>query len=191
MITKAERTELRSIVRQQFKVLRHEVEQRHAELVADLDAQIAELYADVDEQRRALMWKAHEICEAASRELTDLFNGTGAVKGHADLTLRGRTDPEVSVKQPVRCRMEAISWSQADRVQLRRAALSRLDERVKGALLNLERREADLLRTLAIGAIESAEAQAFLTGIPTVGELVPGARLAELEASFTATEGQP
>jgi hypothetical protein len=187
VITKGERTELRSIVRQQFKVLRHEVAQRHAELVADLDEQIAERYANVDEQRRQLMWKAHEICETASRELTDLFSGTGAVKGIAGMV--GAHDPEVSVKHPVRCRMEEITWSQADRVQLRRAAMSRLDERVKGALLSLERREADLLRTLAVGAIESEEARAFLTGIPTVGELVPGGRLAELEAQLVNDQG--
>lgn len=185
MITKGERTELRSIVRQQFRVLRHEIDQRHAEMTADLDEQVAARFADVDEQRRQLMWKANEITEAASRELTDLFSGSGAVNGYADMDrIGGHPDPEVSVERPVRCIMEQVSWSKADRVQLRRAALDRLEERVKGALLNLERREADLLRTLASGAIESEEAREFLAGIPTVGELVPQARLSELEASF-------
>lgn len=182
MITKAERGELRSIVRQQFKVLRHEVEQRQAELIADLDEKIAERYADVDEQRRQLMWKAHEICEAASRELTDLFCGSDAQHGDADIRYRADLDDrEVGVEHPVRCHMDHISWSKADRYQLRRAAVGRIEADVKGALLNLERREADLLRTLAVGAIESAEARAFLEGIPTVAELVPAARLAELD----------
>lgn len=184
MITKGERTELRSIVRQQFKVLRHEVEQRQAEMLADLDEQIAQRYAQVDAERQALMWKAHEICEAASRELTDLLSGTAAHKGEDHPRLLGE---EVSVRQPVSVRMERICWSTEDRVQLRRAAVERLEANVKGALLNLERREADLLRTLAVGAIESEEARAFLEGIPTVAELVPAARLAELEAQFDET----
>lgn len=42
-----------------------------------------------------------------------------------------------------------------------------------------------MLRTLAVGAIESEEARAFLAAIPSVSELVPAARLAELEASMT------
>lgn len=188
MITKGERTELRSIVRQQFKVLRHEVEQRQAELVASLDTQIADRHADTDKARQDLMWKAHEICERASREITDLFvgdaAGSGAVKGDVDAPFRGRDLPEVSIERPVRVGMETISWSKADRVQLRRAAVSRIEANVKGALLSLERREADLLRTLAVGAIESEEARVFLEGIPTVAELVPAARLLELEAQF-------
>jgi hypothetical protein len=192
MITKGERTELRSIVRQQFKVLRHEVEQRQAEMIADLDAQIAQRYADVDKQRQDLMWKAEEICQAASREITDLFKGTGAVKGYADSHVRRAAqeeDIEVTIQRPVRVGMEPITWSKADRVQLRRAAVARIEADVKGALLNLERREADLLRTLAVGAIESEEARAFLEGIPTVAELVPQARLLELEAQFDEGTG--
>lgn len=188
MITKGERTELRSIVKGQFKVLRHEVEQRHAEMVADLDEQIAQRYAEVDGQRRALMWRSEEILQACSRELTDLFGGSGAVKGHDRAAefgdLYGQLGPEVSIERPVRVGMEDVTWSKADRAQLRRAATERLAAQVKGAMLNLERREADLLRTLAVGAIESEEARSFLTGIPTVGELVPAARLSELEASF-------
>lgn len=184
MITKGERTELRSIVRQQFKVLRHEVEQRQAELLADLDEQIAARYADEDRQQQALLFRAHEICEAAGREITDLLKGSGVVHGHADMPIRMGDTPEVSIERPVHVLMETVTWSKADRLQLRRAAVERLQANVKGALLNLERREADLLRTLAVGAIESAEARAFLEAIPTVAELVPSARLLELEAQF-------
>jgi hypothetical protein len=180
MITKGERGELRSIVRQQFKVLRHEIEQRQAELIADLDEKIAQRYADVDTQREQLMWKAFEIVEAAQREITDLFRETGAK--HDEYRDHG---PEVGVEHPVRLHMDRIGWSKADRVQLRRAAVERIEANVKGAVLNLERREADLLRTLAVGAIESEEERTFLEGIPTVAELVPAARLTELEAQFT------
>lgn len=59
---------------------------------------------------------------------------------------------------------------------------------MRAALLRLSRQEADLLSELAIGVLESAEARAFLGAIPTVGELVPAARLAQLEAQFGADE---
>ena len=48
MITKTERTELRGIVRQQFRVLRAEVDQREAEVIADAEEQINGKYADED-----------------------------------------------------------------------------------------------------------------------------------------------
>jgi hypothetical protein len=44
----------------------------------------------------------------------------------------------------------------------------------------VERQEADLLRTLAVEALESEEARAFLKMIPSVAELVPSTRLNEL-----------
>ena len=69
-------------------------------------------------------------------------------------------------------------------MELRRLANTRITAQVKGALLRLDRDEADLLRTLAVGAIESEEARIFLDRIPTVGELVSSARLAELEAGL-------
>lgn len=46
------------------------------------------------------------------------------------------------------------------------------------------RQEADLLRSLAVDALESDEARSFLGRIPTVGELVPSVRLAELASAI-------
>lgn len=178
MITKAERTELRSIVRQQFKVLRAETQQREAEMIAEMEQRIAEHYADVDQQRQALMWKCNEICEEASRQITDLLRGEEVERGSLSRM------SEISVERPIRVGMEHIEWSREERVQRRRALVSAIQAQIKGALMQLDRQEADLLRTLAVGAIESEEARVFLTSIPTVSELVPASRLAELEAQF-------
>jgi hypothetical protein len=59
---------------------------------------------------------------------------------------------------------------------------------VAGAKLRLNRQEADLLRDISLGALESDEARQFLTGIPAAAELVPLARMAELEANLGAVE---
>lgn len=179
MITKGERTELRSIVRQQFKVLRSETEQRKAELIAEMEGRISDHYSDVDQKQQDLMWKCNEITEAASRQITDLLRGEEVNRGGL-----GRRFEEISVNRPIRVQMEPIGWNKEERVQRRRALIAAIEADIKGALMRLERQEADLLRTLAIGAIESEEAQAFLTAIPSVAELVPASRLAELEAQF-------
>ena len=48
MITKRERTELRSLIRQRFRVLRADVDQRGAEMFAELEDRMNERYADED-----------------------------------------------------------------------------------------------------------------------------------------------
>jgi hypothetical protein len=55
---------------------------------------------------------------------------------------------------------------------------------VQQALLALDRQEADLLRNLALDALETDAARGFLDRIPTVADLVPSRRLREIEAQF-------
>lgn len=163
MITKTERTELRSIVRQQFKVLRAEVEQRKTELLADVEEQVTERFTDEDKAWADASHLAHEAVMEANRKVNDAYRElTGNHVEHMYVQAR-------IPHQPMR-----------HRAALKQVAAKRLDAQVSGALLRLQRQEADLLRTLAVGAIESEEARKFLESIPTVGELVPAARLEEL-----------
>ena len=60
---------------------------------------------------------------------------------------------------------------------------------MKTALLNLDRQEADLLQSLALQTIETDAARQFLAAIPSLGDLVPAARLAEIEAAFDRRPG--
>lgn len=168
MITKAERTELRSIVRQQFKVLRGEVEQRGLELLAELLGQVNAKYADEDSAWGGAAHKAHEAVLEANRAVNDIYRELLGDK-HIEEMFVGSRLPT----QPYRHRRLLESEGK-----------KRMEANVAAALLRLSRDEADLLRNLAVGALESDEARAFLTSIPTVGELVPVARLAELEAAF-------
>lgn len=167
-ITKTERAELKSIVRQQMKVLRAEVEQRASELLADVDEQIAEKFAGDDKRWADAAHLAQEAVLEANRKVNDAYRELMG-EHHVERMYVGAQLPQ----KPAR-----------ERIVLRQAAQSRIHERVQGALLQLQRQEADLLKTLAVGALESEEAQAFLSQIPTVSELVPAARLAELEASI-------
>jgi hypothetical protein len=168
MITKAERTELRSIVRNQFRVLRAEITQRQRELAADIDEQIAQRYATDDKAWADAAHLAQEAVLEANRRVNDAYRdliGDRHVERHY-----------VAWQMPQKPARE--------RIVLRSEALSRLMATVSAAELRLARQEADLLRNLAVGALETEEARAFLSAIPTVSELVPAARLAELEADL-------
>lgn len=171
MITKAERAELRSLVKGQFKVLRNEVEQRKLELVADLHQQLNERYAGWDKQWSDAMFLCQEAALEANRKVNDLLREL--------------------IEQPDGGRSQylLIRFQPPDKPDRRRTALwaaghARIVADCQAARLRLDREEADLLRTLAVGALETDDARSFLTAIPTVGELVSRARLAELEADL-------
>lgn len=167
-ISKAERTELRSIVRQQFKVLKGEVEQRGVELLGDLLQQVNAKYADEDEAWGVASHKANEAVLEANRQVNDIYRELLGDK-HVERMYVGAQVP----RQPL-----------GHRRLLEGEGRKRVEASVAAAILRLSRDEADLLRNLAVGALESDEARQFLTSIPTVGELVPVARLAELEAAL-------
>lgn len=73
--------------------------------------------------------------------------------------------------------------TKAERDELRRIIRQRskvLRSDIDARRVELERREVTLLEELAVGTLESAEARDFLARIPTVGELVPSYRLAQI-----------
>jgi hypothetical protein len=172
LIPPGERRELRSVVRQQFKVLRAEVKQRELELVGEMERRLVERYRNADKAIDDLNWQIREVVDAAQRQVDDLVRAAG------DVVETGMGFGPISLYTPqVRGRSE-------DRSQLHRAMSAAIKEQVTQATLALERKEADLLRLLALESLETDAARGFLARIPTVAELVPAARLREVEAAF-------
>lgn len=172
-IPPAERRELRSVVRQQFKVLRTEVKQREAELLAEAERRLVDRYRDEDKRLDDVNWQVQEIAREAQRQIDDLLKKVGGDEdGGRWNTFSGQL------------RVNRIVRHTEDRGQLRRALEAGIKEQVRVALLALDRQEADLLKVLALDALESDAAREFLTKIPTVAELVPSARLREIEAAW-------
>lgn len=176
-MTQAERRELRSVVKQQFKVLRAEVEQRRRELAAEAAEQVRRRYATADKEVDDLNWKIEQIVDQANKDIRD------AVKAVQADSRGGQWAWSGPLRSP------RVNHEREDRFALNTALGTGIDAQAKSALLTLERQEADLLRQLALGALESEEARAFLASIPSVGELVPASRLAEIEAAFDAGKG--
>jgi hypothetical protein len=172
VITRAERTELRSVVRQQFKVLRGEVEQRRAELIADAAEKVRRRYAVSDKEVDDLNWKLEQIVDQANKDIRD------AVKSVRDNSEAGQWRFSGAIQAP------RVAYEREDRWALSNALTTGINAQANDALLKLQRQEADLLRELATGALESEAARAFLRSIPSVGELVPSSRLQEIEAAF-------
>jgi hypothetical protein len=171
VITKAERAELRSLIRQRFKVLRADIEARRAELSAELEERITAKYAEEDKAWNDAMFLIGQAADEANRKANDVMRG---------LSFEGY-DPSREY-QIVTAR--SITKPTAARTELRRTGIARIDATVKNAYLQLDRQEADVLTKLVQGSLESEEARAFLGEIPTVSSLVPADRLLELEQSL-------
>jgi hypothetical protein len=170
MISKTERSELRSVVKQQFKVLRAEIKQREAELRAEANEQMVQQTDEQDAQWEAVKHVAEEAVREANRKVNDGLREHGME--HADPRLEYNI---VSLNWQFESLKKKTNQGEAKtRIDLN------IKERVRRAELAIERQEADLLRTLAVEALESEEARAFLKTIPSVAELVPSTRLNEL-----------
>ena len=171
MITKGERTELRSLIRQRFKVLRAEVEARRAELAVELEERVAAKFADEDKRWADAMFLIDEAAREANRKANDILRGLDidaidTSKEYLIVSNRGITKPAT------------------ERNVMVRNGTKRIDAQVKAAYLQLDRQEAELLTRLVANGLESDEARAFLGEIPTVSALVPADRLLELERSL-------
>jgi hypothetical protein len=177
-IPAGERRELRSVVRQQFKVLRTEVKQRELELLAEAERRLMERYRDEDKAIEDLNWRIEEIAREAQRQIDDIMHQ------HEDKADGGKWS-----RYAGRIQASGVSRKTEDRTQLRRALKAGIEEQVAQAALALDRQEADLLKALAMDALESDAAREFLTHIPTVAELVPSARLREIESAFDRPGG--
>lgn len=171
-ITKGERTELRSLIRQRFRVLRADIDARKAELLAELEQRIDAKYAEWDKAWADAMYLIEEAAREANRKANDVLRGLDI----EELDLEGKDYSIVYTR--------AINKPGRGRTKLRQTGQARIEAQVKAAYLQLDRQEADLLTRLVAGALESDDARAFLGEIPSVSALVPADRLLELEQSF-------
>jgi hypothetical protein len=146
-------------------------------LAAEAAEQVRRRYAATDKQVDDLNWKMEQITDQANKDIRDAVK---AVQAESD---GGQWNWSGAIHAP------RVSHQVEDRWALTGALSTGIDAQARGAQLALERQEADLLRQLAMGALETEEARAFLRAIPSVGELVPASRLAEIEAAFDEEKG--
>lgn len=173
-IAPGERRELRSVVRGQFKVLRAEVKRRADEMKAEIETDLVARYREQDAAIYEAEREAARKIQDCVRELEQI--GQALKESHPDLTVHtggygGRL---------------GIAAMNHNRAQVHRALMASIPDRIGDAHLNLDREEIRLLRQLSEGALDGAEARGFLGEIPTVGELVPRARLREIEQQMGA-----
>lgn len=163
----SERQALRQVVRQRMKVLRADVAARRAELDADLQQRVTDRFAQRDKLVRDLNDQVADIVDQANK---DIRAAVEQVERDFDLTLRCEG----------RCPAPLISADNRDRLQMARQLAAEIEAQVNAALVQIDRQEADLIEELTLDGLTTDAAKQFLGCIPTVGALVPAARMREI-----------
>ena len=167
-MTRGERTELATLVKMRARVAKDDIGSRQAQLLADVEAQLAahysprhEAWADVTEQAEKMVKSVDADIAARCRELG----------------IPERFRPSINVAWYGR----GENADKNRRAELRKVAETRLAASAKAAKVEIDRSTADLLTTLAAGALESSESRGFLESMPSIDALMPRLSLPELE----------
>jgi hypothetical protein len=172
MMTKTEREALTSLVKQRFKLLRHDIDVRKTEMIAELSVQLDRQFAAGEKawnDALFLIGQARDECNRAvntiMRGFTESIGEEWPVTHDVDMVVvQGYSPP-----------------FQRQRHTARKQALADIDAMEARARHELARQENALLTDLLTGALQSADAQAFMARIPQVSDLmVPAARIAEI-----------
>lgn len=167
-MTPGDRRELRSLVKKQFAILRNDVKRREAELKAEIETELLRRYSGQDEA-------ISEARQQMDRARNDYILAVQKI-GQDLLELC----PEMEVATVDQYGRVGLSAHDNNRSERHRALLASIPQQIADAATKLDQEELSLLRELTIGALDSEQAQQFLDRIPTVGQLVPKARLTEL-----------
>lgn len=168
-MTKAEREELRRLLRSRFKVLKADVAARKTELEVELDNQVRASFEASDQAYDVAMYKLKLAVDEANRVANDIGREL-----YGPDTWGVKHDRTVVTAQA----LEKPGMNERRRQKMR--GMLEIDRRVAAALLELDRQENILLTDLATSALESTESRAFFNRIPSASELVPAYRLQEL-----------
>jgi hypothetical protein len=166
-LTPGDRRELRALVKKQFEILRKEVKNRKDELTGEIESELLRRYRQTDER----IAQARLEIEAARRTYEDTCR---RIMGD----LRAM-DPDLELSVGYQ---GGLNVGNTNRTQMHRALIASIPQQIADASTKLDQQELTLLRDLTLGALDSEAALQFLQSIPTVGELVPKARLPELES---------
>jgi hypothetical protein len=168
-ITKSERKELIGIAKKRERVAKTAALHRSAQLRADFEKQLDTKYRPEDDP----VWE--ELYKGAERIVTEAQQALAA-------NCQAKGIPEQCAPT-----IELGWWQRGrntfkdERAEMRRVAYTRIDELEKAAKFEIERVSLEIQTQLAVGALESDEAKAFLERMPSVDHLMPILKMGEIE----------
>lgn len=168
-MTKAERDALGALIRKREKVLKHHAAQRSAELLAEFDAQSAKIHHFDDDAVWAEATRtAQAAVEAARIQVAARCQELGIPVEFA---------PTLSFSWSGRGQN---AWAER-RVELRRAAKSRIEAIEATAIAEIEQMSLQAQTQVIAHGLESEAAKKFLEAMPAISTLMPTVAVDEIQ----------
>ena len=173
MMTRGERDNLSTLVRQRERLLKTLAAQRSAELMADVEAQLARIYDfDEDDTWAAATEVAEEAIKEAQAEIAERCQELGI-------------PPEFAPGIHMGWYRRGSNAINERRVELRRVAKTRIDATEKAAKTAIEQWSLNARTELIAPSLTSDAAKEFLEQLPSVQSLMP-----ELDAVALLVKGK-
>ena len=168
-MTSAERTDLRSLIRQRAKLMKTHVAQRGLELMADFERQLQTYFSfDQDEVWEAAYAEAEKAAQDASAQIALRCREIGVPKKFAPTLSFG-------------WRGQGENASRQMRADMRREAKQRIAAMEAAAKTAIEQFSVESQTELISDALTSEGARTFLEKLPTAETLMPVLELKQVQ----------
>lgn len=175
-MTKSERNDLASLVRQRAKLLKAIAAQRSAELLANFEHQLGSIHAyDDDEVWETATVAAQQAVDAARAQIAERCRELGIPKEFA---------PTVSFSWYGR----GQNGSQQRRTELRRMATTKIAALEKAAQAQIQQHSLDTQEKLIVDGLSSDAANQFLAELPAIETLMPPLDAAQIKGLIEGTK---
>jgi hypothetical protein len=167
-MTKADRDALIRIAKNRAKQAEREAETREKLLLAELETEFLAEFSREDELWAEAVKLAEQEVDKANTRIRAVLTELGVPERH-------------QAKMAVRFIPRSLEYADRDRrTELRKLAVTRLAALTKMAKTAIRERADQIEETLIIGGLDSDEAKAVVTQMPTVTELMPNLHLDDL-----------
>jgi hypothetical protein len=177
-MTKGERADLLSLVKKREKVMKSQAEERSAALLAEFDAQSAKIHHyDEDAIWNQVFEEAKAAVEKAQEEIAKRCADRGIPPEFAPgihFGWHGRGHNAVTER----------------RVELRRAAKSKIEAMQKEAVTKIERLSLEAQTQIIASGLDSEAAKAFLDAMPKLEQLMPPVEIGEIQSLIEARHSE-
>jgi hypothetical protein len=177
-MSRGERAELGQLIRKREKVMKSKAAERSAQMLADFDAATAKIYHfDEDAVWAEAQREAQSAIDSASAMIAARCLELGIPAEFAPgLTMYWHGRGQNAVRDR--------------RVEMRRAAKSRIDAIEKEAISKIERLSLEAQTEVLANGLESEAARSFLNTLPPIEKMMPTIEVREVEQLIEAKHKQ-
>lgn len=164
-----ERQELRSVIKNDFKVLRTEIDYKAEYILDNIEQAVTEELSSTLMLAQKAFTEEQKLIDKFQEQFATLLNK------YSELNVVPKNTRGYPRSATITCKenLNPYTWVPANLDEKISATRKQIDIEKRKALLEIDRQEADILRELAVEGLPVSASKKFLDDIPKVKELMP------------------